>query len=79
MAKGTGLTEVQEWTAVACPFCGEDGFDITGLRYHLKRGYCDQFEDDAVTAPAGRAALAERGGSDPSPNRPVVPEERSDG
>lgn len=27
----------------------------------------------------GRAALAERGGSEPSPNRPVVPEERSDG
>lgn len=44
------------WTAVACPFCGEDDFDLTGLRYHLKRGYCDQFEDDTVTEPAGRAA-----------------------
>lgn len=26
-----------------CPFCGEADFDSIGLKAHLLRGYCDQF------------------------------------
>ena len=30
--------------AVTCPFCGDDDFDLIGLKAHLLRGHCDQFE-----------------------------------
>ena len=27
-----------------CPFCGEDDFDLIGLKRHLTRGWCNEFE-----------------------------------
>lgn len=30
-------------TDVRCPFCGDDGFDLIGLKHHLF-AYCDEFE-----------------------------------
>lgn len=29
---------------VACPFCGRDGFDLIGLKSHLKRGGCEEYD-----------------------------------
>lgn len=29
---------------VKCPFCGEDDFDLIGLKYHLQN-YCDPFDE----------------------------------
>jgi hypothetical protein len=29
---------------ITCPFCGETGFDLLGLKLHLLRGHCDVFE-----------------------------------
>jgi hypothetical protein len=28
---------------VVCPFCGEDDFDLVGLKIHLERGWCEPF------------------------------------
>lgn len=43
-----GLNNEQEKTShtleICCPFCGEDGFDLIGLKYHLLN-YCEQFEN----------------------------------
>ena len=30
--------------SVVCPFCGEDDFDLIGLKAHLMRGWCEVFE-----------------------------------
>jgi len=27
-----------------CPFCGERGFDLIGLKAHLQHGDCEKFE-----------------------------------
>lgn len=29
---------------IKCPFCGEEGFDKAGLKYHLEI-YCQQYKD----------------------------------
>lgn len=29
---------------ISCPFCGENDFDLLGLKIHLMRGWCEQFE-----------------------------------
>ena len=29
---------------VACPFCGEDDFDLIGLKMHLMSGWCEVFD-----------------------------------
>jgi len=29
---------------VACPFCGEEDFDLPGLKLHLEAGWCDAYE-----------------------------------
>jgi len=29
---------------IICPFCLEKDFDLIGLKYHLKNGFCSQFE-----------------------------------
>lgn len=34
---------------VKCPWCGEDGFDLPGLKMHLMRGWCQPYEDSAWT------------------------------
>lgn len=31
-------------TGVACPFCGEQDFDLIGLRAHYDRGWCPEYE-----------------------------------
>jgi hypothetical protein len=28
---------------IKCPFCGEDDFDLIGLKTHLTNGWCDVF------------------------------------
>ena len=28
-----------------CPFCEEEEFDLSGLKYHLKSGHCKDFEE----------------------------------
>jgi len=34
---------------VTCPFCGEDDFDLIGLKYHLISGYCEIYESTEVS------------------------------
>lgn len=29
---------------VSCPFCGENNFDLVGLKYHLEN-YCEQYHN----------------------------------
>jgi len=28
---------------ISCPFCGEEGFDKIGLKYHLQH-YCEEYD-----------------------------------
>lgn len=28
-----------------CPFCGETGFDLTGLKGHLEHGDCEPYNE----------------------------------
>lgn len=30
--------------SIKCPFCGEDDFDLIGLKAHFMRGWCEPFE-----------------------------------
>jgi hypothetical protein len=30
---------------LSCPFCGEDDFDLIGLKMHLIRGWCEAFDN----------------------------------
>lgn len=36
-------SEGEETEDVKCPFCGLEGFDKIGLKYHLKESPCQQF------------------------------------
>jgi hypothetical protein len=29
----------------ACPFCGEPGYDLIGLKHHLNSGWCGVFNN----------------------------------
>lgn len=43
----TGAPEARErdpLAPVTCPFCGEDGFDLYGLKTHFNMGWCEPFE-----------------------------------
>ena len=31
--------------SLACPFCGETGFDKAGLKSHLEHGDCEKYND----------------------------------
>lgn len=31
-----------------CPFCGDDGFDLIGLKIHINAGHCDAFNGTEV-------------------------------
>ncbi len=33
-----------ELNKIKCPFCGEDDFDLIGLKYHLIN-YCDEYKN----------------------------------
>lgn len=28
---------------IKCPFCGEDDFDLVGLKIHLMNGHCEEY------------------------------------
>ena len=28
---------------VSCPFCEEEDFDLSGLKYHFEQGYCEVY------------------------------------
>ena len=46
-----------------CPFCKERDFDDIGLKAHLLRGWCDQFNDVdtlASSLPERRAAREDK-------------------
>lgn len=30
---------------ISCPFCGEDDFDLLGLKHHLSYGWCDVYNE----------------------------------
>lgn len=30
---------------IICPFCGEDDFDLYGLKFHFEHGHCDQYNE----------------------------------
>ena len=30
---------------VSCPFCGEEDYDLIGLKMHFLNGWCDEFND----------------------------------
>ncbi|WP_147018418.1 hypothetical protein [Methylorubrum extorquens] len=32
------------FASACCPFCGEDGFDLYGLKTHINMGWCEPFE-----------------------------------
>lgn len=34
---------------VTCPFCGEEGFDLIGLRYHLEVHPCQEYQEAVET------------------------------
>lgn len=34
---------------IICPFCGEDDFDLVGLKHHIQAGQCDAYNNtDAI-------------------------------
>jgi hypothetical protein len=35
----------------SCPFCGEDGFDMVGLKMHLLSGMCNTFSEINTDVP----------------------------
>lgn len=35
---------------VKCQFCGEDGFDLQGVKLHLENGHCEPY--NALNTPA---------------------------
>jgi hypothetical protein len=38
---------IEEQQDIICPFCGEDGFDKIGLKYHLQT-YCEPYKELVV-------------------------------
>ncbi len=41
--RGNSFPEKIEY--VSCPFCGETGFDLIGLKMHFERAWCDSYEE----------------------------------
>jgi hypothetical protein len=39
---------MSKFVEVACQFCGESGFDVSGVKAHLLAGDCDVFESITV-------------------------------
>jgi hypothetical protein len=36
--------------SIPCPFCGEQDFNLVGLKIHLERGWCSKYDElDART------------------------------
>lgn len=31
--------------SIKCPFCGDDDFDLIGLKAHFMRGWCEPFNE----------------------------------
>ena len=38
------LREAERKFQGVCPFCGEDDFDLGGLKFHLVNGWCPIYE-----------------------------------
>ena len=36
---------------VQCPWCGEDDFDLIGLKIHLERDWCDAYKATPMEHP----------------------------
>jgi len=46
---------------VECPFCGEGGFDLVGLKIHLTAsGWCNVFENLNILSLGGKTIRGER-------------------
>jgi 4-hydroxy-3-methylbut-2-en-1-yl diphosphate synthase IspG/GcpE len=48
------LNKVEMMTAaeiklIKCPFCGEDDFDLIGLKHHLEREWCEIYNELPAT------------------------------
>jgi hypothetical protein len=43
---------------IKCPFCGEEGFDKEGLKAHLSRGQCEEYEKVSELPPSMFSTLA---------------------
>jgi hypothetical protein len=51
---------------VACPFCGEKGFDLVGLKQHLQGAYvfagpCEAYENTMTVDQESEARAASQG------------------
>ena len=51
--------DVSATESVTCPFCGEDGFDLRGLKTHFEFGWCDAYEN-TERFPSMREEMASR-------------------
>ena len=43
-ARGSGGVCPDNMNNIFCPFCGEDGFDLVGLKSHLSHGDCEKYK-----------------------------------
>ena len=39
------IVEKVDPTFISCPFCGEDDFDLFGLKIHIEMGWCDVYNN----------------------------------
>lgn len=39
------LANVAAQCPTVCPFCGEQDFDMIGLKMHFERGWCDAYNE----------------------------------
>lgn len=37
------MSEYPRRDYVQCPFCGEEDFNLIGLRHHFERGHCEEY------------------------------------
>lgn len=47
MKQSEEMTDTEKkWLSEAvCPFCGEKGFDLIGLKTHMVEGYCAEYKE----------------------------------
>ena len=39
---------------IRCPYCGEHGFDLVGLKIHFEMRFCEKYETVDIDYPTGR-------------------------
>jgi len=42
---------------ITCPFCGDEGFDLIGLKDHFEKGHCEEYNE--TMTPEEEAILRE--------------------